>query len=666
MLESALNGEIASRYLRAAHLAVLVLAAALVFSNTLENDYHLDDIYRVKDNTEILRFWPPARFFIDVRTGSTIPQIAEYRPLMPLTHAIDSEIARAAGIDRLAVYHIGNLAIHIGSAILVYFLLGGLIAQFQPVIGSTSGRVHPSHAAFAAALIFAVHPISGSAVNYIGARDLLLMVFFLSASLFVYTNMRRSGDTLHGWLLALVLLSLAILSKQAAIVGFGWVFLYEWVLRRASLGDWRLWARTALFSLPTVCYFLLRAVWITKQNPGDGLRIPTGLDFPLTMAKAHVFYYLRNFFWPFEMRTLARYDLVESALEPAVVAGLVFIIATLVAAWLLRRRHPLLTFAILSYWLFFALEASIFPFGYAVTDYRHYLPYIFLCLIVGLLVYSIERRYAAVVLLAGMTIYFSLSSYAINRHWKTEESFWQQSVKYGGDALAHSNYAMEVSRRDPKLAEHHYLEALKQNPWLIYANINLGLLYISQKREEEGLALLQKMVELNPDWAMAHYWLSSGLGTMGRKAESLEALIRAADLDPRRIQYQYEAASALQDAGDKAASIPYLERIIAINPDYRLTGFLLGFAYQMTGEKERAIREYERFLAIHPDHVQTHFNLAYALKDTGRCPEAIEHFKAVLELRPSYTEAHLHLATCYRAIGNEAQAEKHRQMYEER
>jgi hypothetical protein len=63
------------------------------------------------------------------------------------------------------------------------------------------------------------------------------------------------------------------------------------------------------------------------------------------MAKAHLFYYLRNFVWPFEMRALARFD-TAAVSDPAVLAGALFICATLALAWRLRQRHPLASFAI--------------------------------------------------------------------------------------------------------------------------------------------------------------------------------------------------------------------------------------------------------------------------------------------------------------------------------
>jgi len=661
MRQTAFKSITSGRALRTwVHVLILIALPAIVFSNTLQNDYHLDSVYRVKLNTEINNFWPPWRFFTDIRTGSTIPQIAEYRPIMPLVHAIDVAVSKFAGIDRLAGFHIGNIVVHIGTSILVYLL-------FCELLGSWSGldlsRKQIMDRACAAALLFAIHPISGVPVNYIAGRDLLLMMFFLTAAFLVYVRMRRLGDTVGCWFLALVLTSLAILSKQVAITAFGVVFLFEVVLAKAWPTDWRAWARIVAFGVPTAAYFMLLRFWIAAGTAGGasdmGLRTPVNFTYPLTMLKAHLFYYLRNFVWPFEMRPLGRIEMAESIFEPQVLIGAAFILATLAVAAFLWKRSPLISFSILAYWLLLALTSSIFSFAYAVTDYRQYPSLAFLCLAITVAWFSIARFRGAVGAVIAIAIYFGASSFHMNTIWKTEESFWGQSVRYGGTDLAHVNFGLSVARKDPKLAEHHYREALRLYPKSIYGNINLGLFLINQKREREGLALLRKAVDLRPEWALTHYWLSRGLRDLGQRKESLIELRRAADLDPRRLDYQYQAASVLQRSRDYAASIGYLNRVLAFNRRYRHANFMLASALQKTGHLNQAITEYRRFLSDRPNHVQGRFNLAYTLMQQGECGEAVKHFERVLVLRKSYAAAHFHLAACYRALGDAKKAESH-------
>ncbi len=247
------------------HVLLLVVLPDLVYVNTLHNDYHLDSIYRVQQNAELEPLWPPWRFFTDRRTGSTISTIAEYRPMMPLSHAFDIAVSDTFGIDRLVGFHFGNIAVHIATGILLYLL-------FRELLTWRSGLNLPQRRlqdiAFAAALLFAVHPVSGVPVNYIAGRDLLLMMLFLTASLLVYANLRRRGDSVGRWCTVLGLLALSLLSKANAIMAFAIVFLFEYLLMRTRLTDWRLWARVAAFGAATVGYFVLR--WVTVVPPTGG------------------------------------------------------------------------------------------------------------------------------------------------------------------------------------------------------------------------------------------------------------------------------------------------------------------------------------------------------------------------------------------------------------
>lgn len=646
-------------------LGMLFITAltALTFSNTLENDYHLDSVYRIQQNSEIDNFWPPGRFFTDTRTGSSIPQIAEYRPLMPLSHSVNSEISRVTGTNKLAGFHVGNILIHLFSTFIAYFLFYELLA-FEPVKQRNSTRsLANTHVAMLACLVFAIHPISGSAVNYLAARDVLLMVFFMLSSFLVYTKMRNTGDSITSWSASLILLSLAIFSKQAAITGFGFVFLYELILRGEKLSSKKLWLRTAGFSIPTVAYFLFRKLSPIFDAPQEGLRLPDGISYPLTMLDAHTFYYLRNFFWPFEMRALAKIEMAESLLDGKVLIGLIVVLASLIVAWLFRKKHPVVSFCILNYWLFLALTSSIFPFRYIVNDYRQYLSSVFLSILFTLAVTLIlKRKYSALVILA-LVGYFAISSFFINTHWKTEESFWLQSVKHGADALAHHNYAISIVDDRPEEAEKHYKEALRQYPTHIYANIGLAMLEIRQGENETALGRLRLMVDLNPNWPLPYYWLAVALDSSGETDESIETAMRAAELDPLTLRYQYKAAELLHQAGRRADSIKYFERVVELNPDYRNAEFWLAFAYQKTGQPDLAVTSYKNYISRNPDHVQSHFNLAYGLKQMGNCELAITHFQRVLELQPSYKEAHGHVARCYLSLGDEEKAEYHFSLY---
>ncbi|NIQ00767.1 MAG: hypothetical protein GWM98_10525, partial [Nitrospinaceae bacterium] len=140
-------------------LALIAGITGLVYSNTLKNGFHLDDFDRVVDNPGIHKVFPLTRHFVDVWTMSTLVENRSFRPLLPLSLSLNY----AVGGDSLPGYHLVNIGIHALSAILVYFLGLELLIQSGALQESPGRR---KGTALAAALIFAVHPVSGYPVNY--------------------------------------------------------------------------------------------------------------------------------------------------------------------------------------------------------------------------------------------------------------------------------------------------------------------------------------------------------------------------------------------------------------------------------------------------------------------------------------------------------------------
>ena len=645
------------------HLGLLVVAVIAVFANTLDNSLQLDDAYRVAANPEVERFWPPWRHFTDPRTSTSLPQIETYRPLLPLSLSLGNAVADGLGIDRLTVYHLGNIALHLATCLLLYLLFCELLIHRS---GLDRPRGQLRSAAFAGALLFAIHPISGVPVNYISGRDLLMMLLFVSASLLVYVRMRRLGDSIGGWVAALGLFGLSLLAKQNAVLLPLLVLLFEIGPGGRSPRSLRRWLGAAGYAGVVAGFF----VWTEGVLGFSDVTMVTGPElspwlYALTMARLHLFHYLRNAVWPFRIRPQPEIEPAAALLDPGVLAGIAFVVLTLALAWRLRRTAPLVSWSIAGYWLLFAPTSSIWPFYDLAVDYRQYpsLAFLMLALAAGLAALSPGRR-LALAAVGAVALYLGVSTIYLNPVWRTEESFWRQSVRYGASPLGHMNYARSVQARDPELAERHYRLALESSPDHVYARINLGMLYLETGRTEEGLSELRSTVERAPEWAIAHHWLGRGLRRVGAMEEAYAASRRAADLDPRNLEYQYQAGYDLYLQQQPAASLVYLERVVARDPDYELSLFLAALAQQQLGRWDEAEAGYRRFLERRPGYAQAWFNLAHGLMEEGRHEEAVAGFEEALRLEPeAQRAAHHWLSVSLAALGRQEEADRHAALY---
>jgi tetratricopeptide (TPR) repeat protein len=586
----------------------------------------------------------------------------QYRPLLPLSLSLNWSLGTALGLDELVAFHAGNLAIHGISVVLFYLFFLVLLQRYS----APAPDAFPARAtAFVAAALYAVHPISGVPVNYLCARDLLLMQAFLTAALLLYVRFCRQGFHPAGWVGVIVCLALSILSKTNAAAAPALIFLIEFVWAREPLKRFAPWIRIVPWVL-VVGGFFVWTKWILQFSDADQLLVERAspLEYPLTQARIHWSYYLRNFVWPFRMRPLPWIE-VATLLDFGAWIGLSAITATLGLAWWLFKRLPLLSFSILAYWVMFAPTSSILPFRMLAADYRQYPSLPYLCLALAVCLAGMAGTRVRWSVAAAALLYFGCASrFILNPVWATEESLWQHSVRYGATTTAHHNYARSVSGKDAALAEQHYREAIRMEPGNVFSHINLGLLLMGTDRVEEGLKLVRRAVTLVPDWALAHYWLSRALSQLGEVQEAAAESARASDLDPRQHEHAYQAAYDAQLVGDYPASLRYLERLHSLVESHKESLFLQGFALQQTGALEASIPTYRKFLQQQPSHYQAHFNLAHALMRTGQYEQAIPEFEKTLLLKPGYTEVHYHLSNCFRRLGRSAEAAHHTALYQ--
>jgi tetratricopeptide (TPR) repeat protein len=658
--------------------AVLLLAvvAVAVYWSALDNGYHLDDFYRVVDNPGIERVAPVWRHFSDPGTSATLPRLVQYRPMLPLTLSLDVALTGGGPVG----HHVGNLLVHVLGAVLLYVLVRRGIRRAASL---TSDSLSPAATAgsgarataLAVALLYVVHPVSGVAVNYICARDLLLMQLFLLAALVAFTSGSGRGPGPLGWLAALLAMGLSLLSKTNAVALPLVVLAYEACLGPRPAKVWRPVARALPFALVAAAFFAVTSQVLQFSDAGQlalvrddaGVYLETGRG----QLAQHVSHYLRNVLWPFHMRPLPEVVLPRSWFDPWVLAGAVVVLGSLAWAWTRRRRHPLAAFSILAYWLLFSPTSSVLPFRSAAADYRGYpsLPWVLAagCLAARALLPARARPLAFGLALA----WFVGGSLWQNDVWHDEESFWEQSVRHGGQSMAHTNYARQLAERDPELARHHYEQALVLAPDNALTHINLGLLEMDGGRTDEGLAHVQRAVALAPEWADTHLWWARALALAGRWDEAapearlaVELAGPGATLVDTAAELVATAARRAYDEGDDVRALAHLATLHEFTPVHGDSRFLEGWIHQRAGRLAPAFASYRLQLEHAPGHVQARFNLAHGLMSSGDPAAAIPQFERVLEEDPGLRDAHAHLATCHQALGDEDAAAREQALYD--
>ena len=542
-------------------LALVLALAVIAYANTVRNGFTLDDIPIVAENPVVRNAGNVGTIFTTSywsRGGTeTLGDPTLYRPLTVLTYAMDYAVW---GRGDPGGFHATNVVLHMAATILL--LIVGL-----EVLGSAM-------AAFAAASIFAVHPIHTEAVaSVIGRAEVLATLFFLLA----FYVLRRPtvaparGTASHDgspWAragLGALLYLLGLFSKESAVTLPAVLAVDDW-LRRDRLPDDRSTRLTFLASryggllIAAGIYFAFRQhaidgspqLWPGFAGVSTGQRILT--------ASRVLMEYLALFAFP---RTLqpdywkSDVPIATSLGNPLVLLSVALWAGLATAVVRMRRRDTALVLSIAWFFVTILPVSNIFfPIGVAKAERILYLPSVGLCLFTGWAYAHFESRirvsWAPRAALAATLVALGMRTIIRNRDWRDNYTLASAALRASPSSPLMSDIAAaELMRKgDSNRALALLQEAVRQAPDMPLIRTHLGLVYYSQGRYNEAIAEYQESVRRHPTEAEAH----NNLGV---------AYTRIGELDKAAASYR----EALRLKPDYEAPRQNLERLRATRGD---------------------------------------------------------------------------------------------------
>ncbi len=420
------------------HASLLFAAALAAYGNAFFGSFQFDD------------------FNVIVRQGAvhslgawwdSMPGI---RPLLKLSYAL----SWSAGGGGTYAFHAVNIMLHAANVLLVWQVLRTLFERM--------GVAGEGFAAFAAALLFALHPAHTEAVTYLSGRSSSMMAFFYLASLLAYLRGAPRWVSPALFLAALatkevaVTLPFALLLCEALDVRRP--FDLRAALRRQALHWGVLGLGLALMAaLPR--YREMLEASLALRPFADQLALQTG-----AIAR-HVGVLI--------LAVPPNIDPQVAAVPP--IAGLAVVAAIAVGCALLRVQ-PWYALALLWFFLHLAPTNSLLPRLDAVNDRQLYLASIGPLALAGLALSLMPR--GRVALAAALALVLALGTVLRNRDYRSEVALWTETARLSpGKARAFNNlgFALQQAGR-PEEARAAYERALALDPEHIPARINLKLL----------------------------------------------------------------------------------------------------------------------------------------------------------------------------------------------
>lgn len=556
-------------------LATLLVAllAAIPYLNGLRGEFTFDDAAVVRENPHVMDSRSAIRPLL---FGANYPLIP-YRPLTMLSYRASAWVSPAA-----PGFHLANVLLHVLVSIAVLHLAGLWTA--------------PGYAAFAAAGLFAVHPVHTEAVTSIVGRAELLAALLVFAGLLAAARVgsRRSGL----WLAASAgCVALGLFAKESALAA---IPLAALVCRRpAQRLPWPAVVRTcSVLAVACLPYFALRKAVVGSlglPSPPDILSNPLA-HAPLAQRAATALVvmseYLAQMLFPVRLYADYSYNHVpvaDSVLDPRLLTAAALLGA--IAGWIVLRRHTARNLGIAAAFFFVPLvlvSNVFFSVGTIKAERLLYLPSFGFCLAAGHLLSAASRRNFGLATFALVSILGAMSArtFIRNRDWRDNFTLFSSALQ-AGTMSAKSYYNVGVCYGDRggyDAAIAHFRRAL--DIYDGYADAAFGIGYMHELKGEDPLALrwYDRTIAINPRYPKAHLNTGSIRYRHGDHAGAESAFRAGLAIDPNGPRLLVGLALTRLARGDRDAAAAALARAeVVAGEDPKVAAMLAEAGAKMRG-----------------------------------------------------------------------------------
>jgi tetratricopeptide (TPR) repeat protein len=155
---------------------------------------------------------------------------------------------------------------------------------------------------------------------------------------------------------------------------------------------------------------------------------------------------------------------------------------------------------------------------------------------------------------------------------------------------------------------------------------------MKQGRAAEAVALLERVVEDDPESASAWLGLGRALIQARRYPQAERALRRAVRLGPGLAEGAFYLGVALFEQGRAAEAAEHFLRATELRPDHGVAWYNLGHCRKALGDRTGAVSAFREAVRYKPHFAEAHLELGRALAANGKGAEAKEHLRQAAEL----------------------------------
>jgi len=519
--------------------ACITIAVLAVFAQTANDEYNAYDDREYLAGSPII-----SKGLTDegLRFALTGTVVSHWHPVTVLSH---EAMVQAFGTDP-GPHHASNVAIHLVSAMLLYWVLAQMTGA--------------GWASLLAALLFAVHPLRAETVAWIAERKGLLAGFFGIVTVWAYVGYVRKPGVLR-YLAMAAAFSLSLMSKAALLsLPFALLLLDYWPLARIPHDR----AQRKAFAIRVVAEKVpllalaagAAAVAFIVTRDDKVMRSSDELSLTVRVANAARSYFLYVVDTILPMGLSPQYPHPgQGVFSPELAIVLAVLTGITIAAIFYRTRAAWFFVG----WFWFAitlapLSGVIQVANQGRADRYTYIPQIGLCIMAAWGLRALAQRHPAarkpvIALAASAVLAFSVAGFRQTALWRDDYTLFTHAVAVVPEsATVHYGLgAAYIQRGEIDAAEQCFLRAIERTPSVPEAFSNLGAIEMRRANFPKAAEYFTQALNLepsNPDFLVN---LGTALINMGRVDDARRIADAALGIRPddMRAQALKKAAEAL-------------------------------------------------------------------------------------------------------------------------
>ena len=625
-------------------LLIIAVFTFLLYGNTLNNTYSLDDYIIQGESAKLMKngIQSIGEIFTTTYTsGSTAEGEAKsygYRPIVRTVFALEYSTLKLFGIDPLQnqiaaakAGHLVNILLYLALALILYRLLRRFFRDYSIWFP------------FVIVLLFIAHPVHTEVVASLKNRDELLSMIFSLLTLHMLLKY-HDKDKIVYLVGGLLLYVLAFLSKPTAL-SFWMVFpLVFYFFTDMKLK--KIFMITGLITIMIILggmvpfFFLERARDFSMiENP---LYFEDNIWYILGTGMYSLGYYFKILLIPHPLLYYYGFDMV-----PVVNLGNIWVLLSIlgyagilaIAIWKFKEKH-VISFAILFYLLTIAMFSNIVQPAPGIIAERFLLaPSLGFVIVLAWLIFKLfkanpeasentnARIFFVMILTAIILIPYSYKTIQRNKRWYSDLSLYKADMKYLDNSVkAHDllgtaimkKTEVELSKQvnvakflmpDIEKSINHFKRAVEIWPGHLSSWKNLGMIYNNPRvadhfvasgdtvrfvaYKKNAISSFKKALELAPTDGKALFNLGLTYENVGMYDSATYFYQICVDNDDNIINPRSRLADLRFMQGDEQEAVRLNVEITRIDPNEALPYVSFGNYYMIKGDTLKAVESYE-------------------------------------------------------------------------